>query len=424
LGSPPGLRYLDYRMHIDGLRAIALLAVVLVHAAGPGFGGGFVGVDVFFVISGYLIIGLLFREFERTGNLSLSGFFERRIRRLGPALVVVLLATLLLSMVFLTPIGGEQQGLAKSVIATVGLVSNLYFAQTTGEYFDGAAELQPLLHTWSLSVEEQFYLFWPLVVLAAGRIALRRWRRPEEAIFAALSGLFVLSLALSVWMTAKYPNWALYLAPTRAWEFAVGGLAYFCLRSRAQVTHAGCLAALGVVAVALSIGLYRESMAFPDYSAALPVLGAAAIIAAAIIVGTERSESGWCRRLLALPALVFLGLLSYAWYLWHWPLLVVARLHTLGELGAWGTGGICLLSLLLAWLTYRLVEEPIRRKRSGLLATRRRAFGFVLVSSAALVFGSALAGYMAKYVLATEADSALMAAALNRLETSKLLGCV
>ncbi len=405
-----------YRPDVDGLRAIAIIAVVLYHAHVPGFAGGFVGVDVFFVISGYLIIGLLFREFEQTGDLSLAGFFERRIRRLGPALVVVLLATLALGAVFLTPINGEQQGLAKSAIATVLLVSNLYFARHTGGYFDGPAEAQPLLHTWSLSVEEQFYLFWPLVLLIAGRFALRHERAPALVITTTLLVLFALSLSWSLWLTSTQPQAAFFVAPTRAWEFAAGGLVFFALRCGPTFSrHGGLLAATGLVAIGLSVALFHRDMAFPGYPALLPVLGTAAVI-----FGCAKAPRSVVTSCLSLHPVVAIGLVSYGWYLWHWPLLSIARIHTLGEIGPLGIAALCILSLGLAALTYRYIEAPIRRKRVALMATRRGAFGAGAVAMAGIVVLSAAFGSSAKLVWAREDSNITLSNALAAMRKVRL----
>ncbi len=402
-------RVSGYRPDVDGLRAIAIVAVVLYHAHVPGFGGGFVGVDVFFVISGYLIIGLLYREFERSGSLSLANFFERRIRRLAPALILVLAVTLVLGLMFLTPINGEQQGLAKSAIATVALVSNLYFARHTGGYFDGPAEAQPLLHTWSLSVEEQFYLFWPLVVLAAGRFALRRGHAPKRVIGAALLVLFALSLALSLWLTSSQPQMAFFSSPTRAWEFAVGGLVFFALHERGTMArHGGVLAATGLLAIGLAVNRFDSSMAFPGYLALLPVLGTAAVIA-----GCAQAPQALVTRCLSWRPVVAIGLVSYGWYLWHWPLLAIARVHTLGEIGPLGIATLCLISLALAAMTYRFIETPIRGKHVALMATRRPAFGFGAMAIIGIVALSGALGVYAKHVWPRQPENRAMRDALG-----------
>lgn len=376
---------LTYRRHIDGLRAVAVLAVVAFHAGVPWLPGGYVGVDVFFVVSGFLITGLLLREFETRGDISLIGFYERRVRRLAPALLLVLAVTLALGALFLVPIGGEQQGLAKSTIATLLLGSNVWFAHATGGYFDAPAAAQPLLHTWSLSVEEQFYLVWPALLLLAARWAKRRGRDSDRAAAATLALVGLASLALSIITTQTHPEFAFFGSPTRAWEFAIGGLAFFLIRRRnTPIPLAQPLALLGLAAIIWACAsLVEGETPFPGWRAGIPALGAALVI-----LGGEHNERGWCTRWLTLRPMVFIGLLSYSLYLWHWPLLVVARLETLGEIGPWPIAGICMLSFVLAWLTYQYVENPLRRKQYPLMATRKRAF-VVGVAGCALVMGLA-----------------------------------
>ena len=376
---------LTYRRHIDGLRAVAVLAVVAFHAGVPWLPGGYVGVDVFFVVSGFLITGLLLREFETRGDISLIGFYERRVRRLAPALLLVLAVTVVLGAVYLVPVGGEQQSLAKSTIATLLLGSNIWFAHATGGYFDAPAAAQPLLHTWSLSVEEQFYLVWPTLLLLILRWARRRGGDPGRAAAATLALVGLTSLALSIVTTQTHPEFAFFGSPTRAWEFAIGGLAFFLIRRRsAPIPLAQTLVLLGLAAIVWACATFVEGETpFPGWRAGIPALGAALVI-----LGGEHDECGWCTRWLTLRPMVFIGLLSYSLYLWHWPLLVVARLETLDEIGPWPIAGICLLSFVLAWLTYRYIENPLRRKQYPLMASRKRAF-VVGATGCVLVLGLA-----------------------------------
>jgi len=362
---------LTYRRHIDGLRAVAVLAVVAFHAGVPWLPGGYVGVDVFFVVSGFLITGLLLCEFEQRGDISLAGFYERRVRRLAPALLLVLAVTLALGAVYLVPIGGEQQGLAKSAMATLLLGSNVWFAHATGGYFDAPAAAQPLLHTWSLSVEEQFYLVWPTLLLLASRWAVRRRSDPARAAAWVLGLVGLGSLVLSIITTGTHPEFAFFGSPARAWEFAIGGLAFFLVRRRSAPVPLGQpLAWLGLAAILWACATFAEGQTpFPGWRAGIPAVGAALVI-----LGGEHDERGWCTRLLALKPMVFVGLLSYSLYLWHWPLLVIARLDTLGEIGPWAIAAICVLAFVLAWLTYRFVENPLRHRQYSLMATRKRAF--------------------------------------------------
>ena len=402
---------LTYRPEIDGLRAVAILLVVLYHAGVPGFSGGFVGVDIFFVISGYLITGLLVGELEARGSISLAAFFERRIRRLAPALVLVLIVTLVLGWWYLSPIGGEQQGLAKSAIATVSIVSNLYFLKTTGGYFDGPAGEQPLLHAWSLSVEEQFYLVWPLILLLAYRAAKGLGLRPLGALTVTLLVIFATSWLYCVLLTQTDAQSAFYLTPARAWEFALGGLIFLLLlRVERPRTWGGLLAAAGLALIGGSVMWIDASMPFPGAWALLPVVGSAAVI-----LGSQLSPEAVSTRLLAIRPLVLIGGLSYAWYLWHWPLLSIARIRGLGELDRGDALWWCAFSLFLAWLTYRYLEEPIRRKRYPLMGTRRRAYGVGFIGLGVVVVLAGAIGIWAKYGWNRVPENAAQSRALGEM---------
>ncbi|MBK7143969.1 MAG: acyltransferase [Xanthomonadales bacterium] len=395
---------------------MAVLAVVAYHAGAPGFVGGYVGVDVFFVISGFLITALLFREFEVHGDVSLRGFYERRVRRLAPALLLVIAASLLLGASFLTPIGGEQQGLAKSAIATIALVSNLYFARTTGGYFDAPTETQPLLHTWSLSVEEQFYLAWPLMLLLTARCGVRRGVGPAPAVLGVLIVTFAISLTLSIITTPTFPQFAFFGTPTRAWEFAAGALVFFLVRGRqAPIPGAGALAMLGLAGVLWSATTYSLDTPFPGYQAAVPVLATAAVL-----LGCEHAATSWCTRVLSVPVLVGVGLISYSLYLWHWPLLVIARLHTLGEIGSAGIAAVCATAFLLAWLSYRYVEQPVRQKQVRLMTTPMRTFAVGAAGSLLIVVLAGLLGAWAKLIWTGDPANAAMQSALAEMHKVRL----
>lgn len=409
---------LAYRPHIDGLRAVAVLPVLAYHAGLPFVPGGFVGVDIFFVISGFLISALLFREFELHGEISLIGFYERRVRRLAPALLLVLLATLALGTIYLVPIGGEQQGLAKSTIATVLLASNIYFANSTGDYFDSPSEAQPLLHTWSLSLEEQFYLVWPSMLLVVARWASRRGGDPARAATLMLGLTFAVSFLLSVVSTPNHGNFAFYGLPTRAWEFAVGGLVFFLIRSReTPVPFAKPLAISGLMAIAWGVATFSDKTTpFPGWHAAVPACGAAAVI-----LGCEHAQNGLCSRLLAWRPMVFIGLISYSLYLWHWPLLVIARLRSLGDVGPWSITGVCALAFVLAWLTYRYVEDPIRRGHVSLMGSRRLAFLSGIAGSLAIVALAGGLGAWAKMGWTRNSDNAALQTAMASMRKVRLL---
>jgi peptidoglycan/LPS O-acetylase OafA/YrhL len=322
----------SFRADIEGLRGLAILLVVGYHLGVPGFGGGFVGVDVFFALSGYLITGALCAELGRTGGIDLIHFYARRTRRLLPAAATVLLATLAIGRVLLSPI--EQHGIAASAVATAAYLSNVLFAQHATDYFASAPSTDPFLHTWSLSVEEQFYLVWPLVMLIGYRM-----RRLAGTI--ALVGL--VSFGLCLWLTAAAQPWAFFGSPSRAWQFGIGALAAMAPWP-SQTAWPGLLMVL-----AAAVG-FDERTSFPGYAALLPTLGTAALVATA---------NPHVRALCSARILRTIGRISYSWYLWHWPILVFAK-------GLWP--GLTLAerllvgfaSLALAALTHALIENPLR----------------------------------------------------------------
>lgn len=353
---------------IDGLRAIAIGLVVAFHAGVPQLGGGFVGVDVFFVLSGYLITGLLMREIERTGGIDLVDFYARRARRLLPALAVVILATLMLGAIFLTP-AGEQQGLGRSAIAASAFLANIYFWRTQSSYFAGPSEQLPLLNLWTLSVEEQFYIVWPLAMIAAA-VPLRKRPRVALRVIATMLAVGSATSLMASWrFTTSHGTLAFYTLPFRAWEFGVGAmLALVPLTPGrgALTTSLGiALTGGGIAAIAAAGVLFDSSTAFPGIAAALPVLGAAAAIA-----GVRMASDTLPARLLATAPMVGIGKLSYSWYLWHWPLLALARADAMGAHSAWRDGLLVLLALGLSALTFRFVEQPVRHRRPWPFARR------------------------------------------------------
>lgn len=344
----------DYRPDIDGLRALAIIGVVVYHAGIPGISGGFVGVDVFFVISGYLITQLLAREVAQTGTVSIANFYARRARRILPALATVMLATLVVGS-FVLPPGIERQQLAASAAAASVFFANHFFLGTTGGYFDGVAELKPLLHLWSLAVEEQFYLVWPLLLLAIAKFAAParrlRWMRIATLLIGAISFL------LSVWMVRKNPSAAFYVAPTRAWELGVGAMLALGIPGSlgVRVGMGRVVSLIGLAFVAAAYLLITPGTRFPGEAALLPVLGTALVI-----WGNDVAHPHAPARLLSAKPLVAIGKLSYGWYLWHWPVLALANSWQLMEPNSLVSITGVLVALLLAALTLRYVENPIR----------------------------------------------------------------
>ena len=343
---------MHYRADIDGLRALAVVPVVLFHLGLPGVSGGFVGVDVFFVISGYLITTILLREIE-AGTYSLVRFYERRARRIFPALFVVLAGTTAFASVLFLPSELERYG--TTLVGAVGFVSNVVFFLKAG-YFAPAAETMPLLHTWSLAVEEQFYVFAPLVLAVAAPRGARTLR--GVLILAA-----AVSLGLCVFVTRSDPSAAFYLPHTRVWELLVGSL----LAAGAVPPLAGrareAAALLGLAMIGASVALIEPGAHFPGLFAVPPVVGAALLLHAG-----EGTRVG---ALLSARPLVWIGLVSYSLYLWHWPVIVFA--HRLGVPISAPAPALALLTLSvgLAWLSYRFVETPFRRRGIG----RRAIFG-------------------------------------------------
>jgi peptidoglycan/LPS O-acetylase OafA/YrhL len=351
-----------YREDIDWLRAIAVLAVVAFHFEAPAVFGGFVGVDIFFVISGYLITGIIQSEVN-SGTFSFAQFYERRVRRLLPALYAMVALTAIPSFHYL--LTSERQEFFRSVAAVVTFTSNFFFWFQTG-YFDHAAVEKPLLHTWSLAVEEQFYLALPLVVWAL----LRFFRGGRIALPAALGAMTLASFALSVWLmrTDRSAN-AFFMSPPRAWEFLVGGLiaieGFPVLRNAlAQQAARG----IALVLIAIPIFSLRQGPGFPGFNALLPCIGAAAFIWSGIGVPTLKRGAHS-----PLNVARFFGQISYSLYLWHWPLFTFARfsknslvLDPLDKIGLFA------LTVAISYLSWRFVEQPFR---SGRLApTRRDAF--------------------------------------------------
>lgn len=402
-----------YWAEIDGLRAVAVLSVVLFHAGVPGLGGGYVGVDVFFVISGFLITGLLAREIETTGRLDIVEFYARRVRRLLPALAVVLAATLAGGAVWLTP-AGEQQGLASSAWATAAFLSNIYFWQTQTGYFAGPSEQLPLLHMWTLAVEEQFYIVWPLAMLLVARLARYAGWQVGSALTAALVAGSAISLLACVLVTPARTTWAFYLTPFRAWEFGAGGLvallgmsgAFGRLPRWAGVASGG----LGLAAIAASVCLYDMATLFPGWAALVPVAGTAAVIGGIVVAPASPVAA-----ILGTPLLVLIGRLSYSWYLWHWPLLAMARAASLGEHSLGRDLALVLAALVLSALTYWVIEEPVRRRQPWPFRGR----GTTVAAGLALLAGTAVAaaGLRISGDAALAASEPMRAAALAKQQT-------
>jgi peptidoglycan/LPS O-acetylase OafA/YrhL len=327
-----------YQREVDGLRAVAVAAVVLSHA-GLGPPAGFVGVDVFFVISGYLITSLLLREYETSGRLDLLAFYARRVRRIFPAAIVVVVFTLAAGSALLS--SDEFHSLAQSAASALVFCANLFFQQSADGYFQPDATRMPLLHLWSLSVEEQFYLAWPVLLLLLLRMRLR--------MVPTLIVVAILSLGLSEWLMRWDTDAAFFQTPARFWELTAGGLIAVAPARRWGVA-AGWIGTAVVVAAT-----FLKWQHFPGLGAMPAVLGTALVLAAL--------KGGAGNPLLASRPMVGLGLVSYSLYLWHWPLLALYHSTVIGEGTLPARWGLCATALGLALASYRYVEQPIRKGR-------------------------------------------------------------
>lgn len=334
-----------YRSEIDGLRTVAVLPVLLFHAGIGPFSGGFVGVDVFFVISGYLITLIIWNEIE-SERFSIARFYERRARRILPALYTVLLVSAILAWFLMLP--EQLENFGQSVVATVLFANNMLLMLTAG-YWDLSVDFKPLVHTWSLAVEEQFYIAFPLFLLVAAR-----WMKRETIVWLMVVILLV-SLASTLFVHRWNSNANFYLVVTRAWELLAGALVAMTVRDRtiAFGNQAFSLAGLGLILA--SIFLLDETSVFPGPAAVMPVGGAVLIILFA-------REGTLTHRFLSLPIMVGIGLISYSLYLWHQPLMAFSRIYSRDEPGQMDFAGAIVVSFGLAWLTWKFVEQPFRNR--------------------------------------------------------------
>ncbi len=340
------------------MRAVAIGLVLLYHAGLPWVPGGFVGVDIFFVISGFLITGLLLREIDKTGRVSLSRFYARRAKRLLPATAVVLVATAILTYAFL-PVT-DRRVFGWDIVGAATYLANWRFAERSVDYLAEGIGASPVQHFWSLAVEEQFYLVWPILIVLVLLVARRAGRSPRALLTVALILIAVPSFLWSVAETAQSPASAFFVTTTRAWELAVGaGLALAIpLVRRIPANAASALVAVGISAIVYSALFFDSSTAWPGSLAVVPVLGAAGVIA-----GGEVARSSVFARLLSARLMVWVGGISYSLYLWHWPLLTAATAHWDGNLGVRRGLLVVALSVVPAWLCHVLVENPVRFTR-------------------------------------------------------------
>jgi len=363
MSSVPSNRY---RSDVDGLRAVAVMLVVNFHGFPLAMPGGFIGVDIFFVISGFLITGIIAREVDAQ-RFSLVGFYNRRIRRIFPALIVVLCAALALGWLWMLP--APYVALSRDVAASAAFSANIALMLQSG-YFDIESAKKPLLHLWSLGIEEQFYLFWPLILMLAARL---RW-----SLLAVAAAIGLASFVLNVALIGSDPVATFYLPFTRAWELLAGAVLAFAWDRFSQSEAASNRRAMaGVVLIVISAAVLNVHRAFPGWWALLPVAGGALLLSA---------PASWINRVcLGWPPLVWIGLISYPLYLWHWPLLVMFAIIKFEPLTLVDTELVLLLSAFLAWGTYWFIEKPFRFGRPVPFKTASLASAMVAVVIAGMV---------------------------------------
>ena len=365
-----------YRPDIDGLRALAVTSVITFHLFPNLIPGGFIGVDIFFVISGFLISSIIFKNLNRD-LFSLADFYARRIKRIFPALITVLLATYGLGWLYL--FSDEFALLNKHILAGTAFLSNILLWRETG-YFDAVSETKPLLHTWSLGVEEQFYLIWPCMIWMAWRMRIKP--------FLLATAILGLSFWINVTLTDINPSSAFYLPQSRFWELMSGSLlawvsmfgvlgARIELGNKSITTLSNLVSISGLLLLCFGLGLIDRSVKFPGYTALIPVLGALCLI-------TSGPESWVNKFILGNPVIRWLGLISYPLYLWHWPLITFARIAGNDFPDRQTRVFILLLSVLLAWLTYRFIETPIRYGRQRIRVEIPLSLGMVMMAALAL----------------------------------------
>ena len=341
------IEHRDYRPDIDGLRALAIMSVLFFHAFPKFLPGGFVGVDIFFVISGYLISKHIFEHLDLK-IFSYKYFYIRRVKRIFPAVILVLVASILFGWVMLSP--QEYKELGRQIAASASFTSNYIFWKDSG-YFDTASDTKPLLHLWSLSIEEQFYMVWPLIIVSLWRFS------KDQQIIKAIVFLAAVSLIYSISLVESNPVADFYSPLTRLWELAFGSI--IALKSNLlekRLLLKNILSFIGFSLILYAIFIFDKNLLFPGYLALIPTSGAALLI----LTGSE-NNSGWVNKnILSIKFFVWIGLISFPLYLWHWPLLSFTRIAQSSPPSAEIVIVMVMISFLLAWLTYYFIEVPIR----------------------------------------------------------------
>ena len=403
---------INYRSDIDGLRAVAVLPVIFFHIGFPFFSGGYVGVDVFFVISGYLITSIILKGPEK-GSFSLKGFYINRARRLLPALSFMLAITIPIALIVMLP--ANLDAFFRSVIATLFFSSNLYFWRQTN-YFSDAAELQPLIHTWSLGIEEQYYLLFPIFLIFL-------WKRKKILIPTAISLVFLLSFVFGTWGPELF-NFsratAYYLLPTRGWEILLGSISALFLYNKAFTESPlfyhcrSILSLIGFGMIFYAILMFSPSTPYPSTYTLMPTVGTFLII-------VFNSKSSFLHKLLSINLLVYVGLLSYSAYLWHQPLIALSRHYLLDFPGITTNLLIVILTFVMAYISYKFVETPLRNKQKTSNTRFTRVIGFAITVIIIIsISGISLKGFENYYLkYRTSPDSMQVLDYLNYKNTSK-----
>lgn len=372
-----------YRPEIDGLRAIAVLPVVLFHAGVSIFSGGYVGVDIFFVISGYLITSILISDLEKN-KFSILNFYERRARRILPALFFVMLATLPFSLLYLFPV--QYKDYSQSLVAVSWFVSNFLFWKESG-YFEEASEDKPLIHTWSLAVEEQYYIFFPILLFFL-------WKN-RSFLVPILLIITLLSLSYAEYGSKHFPSSNFFLFPSRIWELMIGSLAAIYLAHNSSLQKSNILTFIGFLLIGYSIFVFDSSTRFPSLYALAPVIGSLLIILFC-------SKDHFFGKVLSVKPFLFIGLISYSLYLWHQPIFAFIRLRSIAEPPLYLMLMGALFSILLAYISWRFVEQPFRAKHNSVFAIgRSKIFKFSIVGMIAFsllgLFGQIQNGLPQRY---------------------------
>ena len=365
---------LNYRPEIDGLRAIAVVAVILYHAQITIFGyqpfkGGFIGVDIFFVISGYLITSIILKELITTGSFSFKHFYERRVRRILPALLFVMLVSLPFAWMYILP--GSFIDFSNSILYSLGFSSNFYFHYSGQVYGATDGFLKPFLHTWSLSVEEQFYILFPIILL----IIFRYFKK--YLIHILILGIFI-SLGLADWGSRNYPSFNFYVLPTRGWEVLAGSiLAYFEITLGHRSNHQKLnliMPSLGLLLIIHSILFFHDEMFHPSLYTLSPIVGVCLII-------WFSSKNELTTKVISTKLFLGIGLISYSLYLWHYPIFVFSKITELTQGSIFKKLLIGITILILSILTYYFVERPSRNKKNKF----KLIFSLIILSMSILI---------------------------------------